>query len=619
MPGEIAQVVNQPSSEDEAFNPNYQNYDFAAPRLKRIVEDWKVIEAETKRLRGMRYIRVDREYLKQEGKFKEDETYVATRLIDSNVRTEQPQYISYLTQSRRAAVFIPLDGQTGLNTALLEEQFTLVSRYLGWESPFIRNVDGTQTHGWDSVEVVFDPEMPGHFSIEHVGHENLLFDRHTEDIQAQELILRKVKYTALQLRANVKLYGFDAEQVKKLISNRKDNDQGIKDVKYDVYKGFYKDSYGIVWVCWYHPDCDSWLAAPAKLFLGIRDTTKPPMAQVDGSFEFPPKDETEYPFYIHCYYESENETVAETKGRGYLDEPSQEAASAILSGIVNGTNRAAQPYASLQPRNPEPNPNSEPPKQIDCQMLPGRIYDKPIDFFSTPFPPISAIQSFQMVTTANRAETAKPDFAVENRRDSRKTATEVASAKETSAQLTGVQVVQFSTFIRRVYTRCWKIYQARVLQQNIKLGNPELAPLFSVNYMILSSGDIDVLQRQEKIQKQMQAWDVLGKTPVATELLKDIIRNMFPEEASKYIKFLEQSDPRQLVMKLATVLNAIVEAPEVKQEIAPYAQQLQALGQEVQSYLSSSGVGEQMNETMQQTSPPTEQQPPSGNATSMAA
>lgn len=574
----------------EASKQSLMDFKVAKPRLEKIISDWDEITQETERARIVRYVKVDRESLKKVGLFKEDETYCAVRLIDTNIRQEQPQYVAYLTQARRAAVIRPKDGSQVVNVEKLEEQFTCVARYLGWEKPFIRVVDGAATHGWDFVEVVYDSAAPGNFVIEHISHNKLMFDRDAEDIQNQQIVIRWIERSAIQLEEDVAKFGFSREGVDKILGANDKSEQGERDVLYDIYKCIYRELDGLLYVAWYSKVHDDWIKEPQPLFMGRRDLSQqavPSLDPVSQQPEQPPLPETEYPFYMLAYIESENPKICDLKGRAFLDEPAQEASSGILSGIVNGTMRASNLFAS-PPAQGFINADSAAPKQTELKIKHGLYFDRPINFFNLPYPPPEAIQSLGIITSYNKGETSKIDVAVQNRKDSRKTATEVSAAQSEAAQLGGVQVTILSTFIREVYSRCFAIYQNRVLQHKI-IVMQELLPLFQQEYEILSSGDTDVIKRQEKAQKQMQAWGVIASTPLAIEFLKDIIRTMFPEESTRYIAILDQGDVgKQLVMGLSQMLLEAItdETGKIKPEYAEHTAALQQLQQRVQAYLN---------------------------------
>jgi hypothetical protein len=466
----------------------------------------------------------------------------------------------------------------------VEADFTLRSRYVGWEVPFIRALDGMALTGVDYVEVEFDIDYAGHFSIQHVGHANLIFDRETRELNKQTVIIRRVFATAYDLTDKI----FDQEQVKILLdasseTNSKDTNKtegNTKDCSFEVFKIYYRDPEAIK-VCWYSPACKSYLSEPVDLFMGIKDEFGNPVPVFD------------FPYIELSYTKDEDSRLAKVKGRADLDKYDQEAASALLSGIVNGNMRASNVYACPDGTVP---PDLAQPKQLSVQLSNGAIFDRPLKFFSTPYPPQSVSASFQMILTKSAQETSQVNYAVNNRADTEKTATEVAASTTEASKLSGVQVIFLSIFIREVYRRCFDIYQSRALAGLLtdlpagvleKLRRPDGRPrAFIVN----SSGDTDVIAVEENINKRMKFWPVISKTPLAMAFLTDLIRLAFPQDAARYELILQQGEQKNaLITKLAMLLREAVTDGQGNllpafQAIAP---QLQQLEQETQAVMSN--------------------------------
>lgn len=579
---------------------NYEDYSQAKACYDKLISGWSEIEEETSREQDIRYLKgVESEALRDAGILKADELYTGLHLIDTNIRAEQPSLVQYLTQSRRSIIFAspnntPIDG-----IEKLEANFTTVARTLGWEIPFIRCFDGAQAHGWDSVEVVFDAEEPGGFRFEHVGHGSLVFNTESEDIEAQEVVLRKINLTSKQLREYVEKFGFSSEAVEELIdkSGKSEHEQ---DCPHTVYKGWYKKD-GVVYNFWYKQDLREYLMEPRILFLGRRNVTTQPVIQtdeigeplIDPAYDQPMMDypellENKYPVIVYRYIESSDPRITETRGRVKLDEAAQEAAGAIQTGLVNGILRASNVYAApaIHPTNQAPN---DAPKITKTVLANGSVYDQPLTFFGPKYPDQSVMAALEAIVRQNKAENARVDMAAMSRKDSNKTATEIASANEKSNELSTVQVILVSIFIRNCYSRAWSIYQNLVLQQKIQITDQSLAALFPAKYIIKSSGDVDVIQRQEHITKMMQSWPVISSTPMAAAFLEDIIRYQFPEDAERYIQAGQQAmmsvtaNMGNVVQQISNVLAAIVtdESGNIKPEYAQYAQELQQLSQNV--------------------------------------
>lgn len=578
------------AQQQEAVPPDsYFDFTWARTRFDKIISEWKTIRDETERMRLMRYMKTDKLTLQRIGLFKEDELYIAVRLIDQNIRAEQPQRLAYITQPRRAVILKPSYsvGVTGVEN--LESVFTDCARYVSWETPFIKVDDGASTHGWDFVEVVFDPTKPGHFAIEHVGHENLMFDLETEDINSQEVLGRVIKVSAGQLRKYVREFGFNPEIVQQLLDQDQKNENKTKDAVYSVFKFFFRYN-DAIYVCWYGGErTQDFLSKPLALYLGVNNLKLPGAPRVA---------ETSYPFFELDYIETEAPKIIDKKGRAYLDEPAQEGASALLSSIVNGNMRASNVYGCVK-QGPVPSADTAAPKQTDIKLRHGMIYDKELSFFSTPYPPESAIQALEMTTQYNKLDISRPDYAVKNRKDSRKTATEVAASVNDASMQASVQSTQQSVFMRKVYTKCFEIFQNRCQQGLIPIQDQQVQQLLQLTYDVKAAGDVDVIQRNEKLQKQQQAWPVVAATPLAIPFLIDYLINAFPEEGPKYAQVLMQEmQGKQLVAGLSAALKAAITTPEgqIKPEFQHEVPQLQQLAGQVQQYLGAGSPEQQQND-----------------------
>jgi hypothetical protein len=620
----------------------YMDFQQAKGTYQRLIDGWNEVVTNTQRNRELRYQRnVESASLRAQGILKPDELYNPVRIIDTNIRREQPQYINYLTQSRRSIIFASEMEETVDGLEKLEADFTKKARYLGWEIPFIRCIDGAQTHGWDSVELVFSEQYPGNFCFHHVGHENLIFAYDSEDINFQEIVIRREQLSSSQLESLVKTKGWKEEEVNNIINlAKKNNSNAAEDeVNCYVYKTFFKKN-GVIQVTWMNPTaCNDYLVAPRPLFLGVRDTTVAPILEEGMSQpDYPKVFETEFPFTIYKYIESEDPMITSLKGRAAFDEAVQESVSAISSGMINGILRASNVYASPSPSNLNPNPNAA-PKALDIVLKNGGLYDTALNFWHPAYPDMSVVQMMQAVVSQNQQEQNKIDYAATNRKDSGKTATEIQAVTKQSAELSSVQIILISIFIRQAYAKAWRIYQSRVLQTKIDVSEI-LLPLFGdfqrelaesvmptesfvgggaipivqppaipvilampKRYIIKSSGDVDVVQRAENLQRKMQAWPVIMNTPIAMEFLKDILRSAFPEDAERYIKALveaqmqAEAQAKAMLAQVSNVLKATVTGPDgnIKPEYAEQAQQFEQLAANVQSVL-----GEQSSTSQQQ-------------------
>lgn len=556
------QDVNQ--SLDKTFlSPDYE---YPKNRITQLVNSFDFEFKATDYRRRARNITVNVADLRTQGKIKPDETIIPIRLIDTNIKREEPAKLAYLKQSRRLAIFKAKNVAKPVNVQYLEEEFTRVCQYQGWEVDFIRAIDGSATHGWDSIEIIFDPKLPGGFCFDQIGHENLIFPLDSKSLEASEFVIRIRQVTVTQLRNFVKKYKFDETQVQFVIDStqpvRQSNSISVQSVPTEdslreIYKVFFKQD-GTVYVGWYAKEANNWLKLPEKLFLGKKKLVTNvvekmvPMKTGVTSFGAPiieniPQQvpettweivyETSFPIKLLLYEENEQPQIKDRKGRVYKDDYKQEALLALWSSFINGCIRASNVHAA--PKNPA---TGGAPKQTNVIIEHGKLWSEPIDFFNTPWPDPMILTAAQALDVQNTQETLQLSAAVSNRQDSRKTAQEIKQVQQEQSLVNGVQVTLLSVFLRDILTAVWQIVQSQALQELIvfcsqNVGGGEFKndlELIGEDYDIFAAGDVDVVQRAEKLQKQLQFLPIVGNTALGEEFLVDIIKSAFPDEANRY-------------------------------------------------------------------------------------
>lgn len=582
---------------EEEERERYFNFSEARRHLQQIVNDWKNEVDETEIRRNLRDVEIDVEALREKGDtgegagLDEDETLIPVRVIDTNITREQPPYINYLKNSRRLATFRSLNVP-GQDTQALELAYTQAMTYNGWEIPHYKCLDGAQVHGWDAVEVVLNYDNPGNVGIEHIGHDMLFFPQSIKDIQQSSIVLRAYDVTVLQLKKYVKDFGFDPIQVQKLLRIKLNTQQEFETIR--VYKQFCKHE-GIVYVAWFSLEqgCDDWLKAPQPLFLGIKEkkqivvqTPQGPMPQE----EWQDSPITQYPIFVLNYRETEQPKAVDHKGRGFLDENKQEAHTAILSGYVNGLTRASNIYAS--PKTEDGSGGSL--KEIqNVKLVAGRIMNKPIEYWHPDYPDPQVLAALRYLSDFNAEEVSQVNFAAMNRRDSRKTATEITAAQTQQSLLNSVQLTLFSTYVRGVYSFAWLIVQSQAMQGKIAFlvvpiqepiineltgqpvlmpnGQPQVRTIFQNNFDVIgqvydvrAAGDVDVIQRQEKISQMKQDWPVVSQTALRDEFLAELIKLQYPDTGERWAQILQQNGQmirmQGMIGRLSTVLSGAMQA-----------------------------------------------------------
>lgn len=591
--------------------PDNLDYNQVLPDLKAIVHSAQEQISNASMRRKRRRVEIKPEWMKEQGKIARDFAFIPCRVIDQTISREQTSYVAFLKGERRIAAFktsATLNGQVP-DVQVLEERFTAGMTYPGWELPFVQCQDGGALHGWDAVEVVFDPSRDLHVDIEHIGHDRLLFSRDALDIQNCPNVLRMYEFTKIQLDRAVKEWGFNAEQVRLLCEKFDSTDNKEKTIP--VYKRFFRLN-GAVHVAWLsitESCCTDWLKAPQPLFLGIKHKAlvTVPVTATDSVTGMPVVDMlgqpvmteqtveqwvdtpiNNYPIFIYRYRITEDHELMRQAGRGDLDKDMQEAQTATVSSFVTGCLRACATFAS--PRTDVK--SSKNVTKLESTILEdGGLYDSPLEFFNRPFPDPGMLRGIQYLSVQHQNDTNQTNFAVQNREDSRKTATEIQAASQQASQLSSVQVTMFSIFLREVYSFCWQIVQSRCLQGLYVLvpmnqQNPLTGEIIIVNndelvglpYDIRAAGDFDIVQRAEKLDRMSNFLPLVANTAAAQLILGDMMALAFPEDADRYRRALAQMPAMmQLVNGIVQSLGTIGQGlpPDKQQQIMQLIQQLQ--------------------------------------------
>jgi hypothetical protein len=547
---------------------DFSDYDSALAKISVLESEWENIRIDTEKARRQRYVDIDIKELRARNEISPDETVIPIRSINTAIESELPPYIAYLRQPGRLVAFnnprVPPD-----KIQLLEKEFTRVAKYDSWERPFHKLLDCVIAHGWGAVEIVYDVTKPGHFSIEYIRHEDFLFPKDAIDIQYCDFVIRRYHLTNDQLRFLVKNFGFNADEVSELIR------QNTKNKMIDVGKLMYRNTDdGYIYVGWYSLRAKDWLKKPEKLFLGVRNRV---VDFTTGEVSYEDIYETDYPFEVLTYHEGEEDRITKHKGRIWLDQYKQEAQTAVWTGFVNRLIRASNVYAS--PSTPLDNDNKL--RELSVRLKNGVVYNRPLSFFGVEFPNPLVINVLNALDVRQQTETANIAWAVNNRQDSRKTATEMQVALQQQNLLYSVQLSLFSIFLRHVYTRCWRIVKSEALAGNIEflpqLDQQVRDTLLSVEYTITSAGDEDFVMRQDRINKKMQLLPIMLQTGIGLDYLLSLLKDILPDEADKFeqmfnqMKQAKEQQSAQLVGELAKVIISL--ADEFKEKLTPEQQQ----------------------------------------------
>ena len=553
-------------------------YEDAATPIQGLLNVIGTLESTALENRNSRKLDIDVDSERSDGHLDEDEFLVPAHIIDTNIRREQSKYVAYVTGSRRSAIFTSITEPTAA-TGELERDFTDKTRYSGWQVPLFKVIDGMQLHGYSIAEVQFDEDMPGHFAVEAVNYEDFGFPEDTRDIQACEMLVHRHYFTAMQLLDMVENDDFNEDIVDRLVE---DHGQAPEvESLYQVEKVLFRhdNKIHVAWSC--NAKCDDWLRDPRPLYLGRRDGE---MLQ----------DETQYPYVVFPYNIQEDSAVQNATGRAFADRTTQETITSLMSSFVTAHRRAANFYFAKD--NEDPNNTNV---QTSVKFQNGALIDANIKQFQLRPPDTSMIGAIQSLMSQNAQEQSQINYAAMNRQDSRKTATEIQAASSEAQMLSSTQVSLFSIALKDVYEWCWRIYQSRVIAGVIRPA-ASLDMYLNHEFNIKPAGDVDVIERQEKSQKMMQAWGVVSQTALAPVFLQNMMRLMFPDEGESYAEMLQTGNEKdQLLQQLMQIINSLIIDPQTGQlneEAQSFAPQIKMLQAKVTDILGQNN-GQQGNPT----------------------
>lgn len=559
---------------DEQKQKQLEEFRKIQRRAKLLKASWGEEIKEVEVRRQLREISIDIWKERRLGNLTNSETVIPQRIIDDNIRKEAPAFINFIVKPRYPATFVP-KIKTDLQSTPLESWFSRLVKYDKWEIDFISLVDGTQAHGGQAIEIKFDISKPGHFANESVCRENLWYSTMVKDIQKATLVIKRIEvaYTELKAIPEVK-----KEELDKLVGNKLSQSQegssteaDKDDIVLEIHVCYYRDELGVVNVCMFNIDHSTdFLRAPRPLYLGIDKETVGQETVVDPMTGVPTIQETRtwepiyeklYPFEVFSYTINEQQRLKEIKGRVFLDEYIQTGITSMASILMNAWHRASK--YSVWPKNPT---DSGASKILETPLPAQAVWTQPMEYSHPPYPDSQgALAIIQAYRIQNKSESGQVDFSVTEKRSSRTTATEVDASKEQASILSAIQTINLSIFLRQVFTRNWAIARSQALQGLLNEEVPDPAYL-QIPYTVRAAGDSEIVERAELRQNMKDTYPVVAQTPAGIIMLEDILSNMFPAQADKYIAALRQGQAgqHQLAQSLGAILQQIVaEHPEI--------------------------------------------------------
>ncbi len=464
-----------------------------------------------------------------------NETFIGRRVIAGNIQRELPTFIQYFSGSYRHVTCISVDGAVGLPAlTAIESEFTHGFRVGNWLEQHIQTISSMALHGRGVFMLLARPNTPLNTVPVYVPPEDFIFPLGARDIQKCPQIAIGYTITIDQLDAWAKTYKWNEGEVAAIRGSTPD--MNLVNQMFRIHMILTKSvtpatatsaEVTKVMVAWYSIDRRKLLSELIEFDAGFRDGT--------GANQ--PTDT--YPVFPIYYNITENPNLIERKGRAFEDMHDQEALTMIWSAIVNGCLRASEVYVSLKDKGTVENPEIT---QTTFVMDPGKILKQAIDFNHAPWPDASMLQSANALKTENASQAGQVDFAAQARKDSRKTAKELSLAEEQTTANNTVPLTMFSSGYKGLIQFMWK-----VLQNNITTGfnkdflktRPDvLQQIPGANIQMSPAGDVDFVERQEKLKLYTQYFELFKGTAVGEFFLKKILELAFPLDYPQIVPLL---------------------------------------------------------------------------------
>lgn len=493
-----------------SLEPEQTTYGDVHNQIKQLIDAWdREVVPKLEMNRIARYHNVDVKYDRATKTLKsEDDVFVPCRLINSNIERKKPAHLNYLRGPSNLVTFTDMNNP-GESFEDVEVAFDNKMKYTNWDAPFVKAIDSALSMGNGAVEVLFDTSAPGKVSVEYISMCDVIFHTDTADIQAQEYVMRRYRWTKVQLRKFAVSFEFDLAVVNDMLAKLKDS----TDNTVEVFKVYQRTDAGIQVAWWCALATTSWLKAP----LAYATTAPGP--------------ETKVPIIILRNNLVEDDKILASEGECKSSYNSQVSASALVSSMVSGTLRASiRRYAV------------DGPGDTNAEVLfsdkESAISKRPLKQLQSEYPNPQLIAIADKIISLNAQEIGQVNYAVNNREDSRKTATEVQSADTAAAKLTSIAVLNLSNFIREVYTYAWRIMKYAAISGSIKFlpmenGQNDVSRI-NREFLIVAAGDREQSRRAEMMQNFKELYPLVRGTALGQVMVSDMLRFALPMQGAKY-------------------------------------------------------------------------------------
>lgn len=492
-----------------------------------------------------------------------NETFIGRRIIAENMQRELPTFIQYLQQSYRhvnaSGPGVPIHV---LNA--IEAEYTRGHRTNNWLTPELQAINALALHGRGFMMVVPDPDNRVlQTRVEYVPTEDVIYPINLRDFQAAPMIAvrYRVPLTTFEEWAREKKW---KQNVVDAVKKQEAHDRAVtKQVPVFLVMVRFQ---GVVHHFWYvsSPGEEILSTAIEPLFVGkMRKDGQPVPASV-------------YPVFPHYYQITENPVLVERKGRARLDMHDQEAATMGWTAFINGNLRASEIYMAVDQAALTENPEIAQTSEI---IKPGVVSKQKLIFYSPKAPEAGALVALQALRTENASGAGQVDFAAQNRQDSRKTATELQAAAEQAQRHQTVPLTVFALGYADLIA-----FRFDIVRFNIGSGAnteflkdaPEIREVLG-RITLRPAGDIDFVQRNEKLSKLTSFYQLYAQTAVGPVFLQKILELAFPDDYAQMGPLL-QDQSRAVGAMMLQVLQALPPGalpPDQFQQVQQIVQQAQ--------------------------------------------
>lgn len=477
-----------------------------------------------------------------------------------------PDVYQFLSQPPRVAVFEPIE-QPQTDVSSIEKWFTQLYRYNGWKAPLTRCIDGALLHGHAAVEFEYDAATPGNFRFNNIAFADLIFQQDALDLESCEYIAVRKRLSHVQLDELKTLPGANAQEIDKLYKSSNDRTK-IQEV-FRVYCKHDK----LVYSFWYGKACTNFLTRPAPLYVGeveLREAPAQPsidpMSGMPMMIPQPPSleyvVEDRYPLDLLAPFTTEEDAIESSLGQAHWTRPAQKAMTSVMSSIVTRTVQAAGLYAAVDASNVPPGtqPNAIKPIQRN------HIYDVPIKFTSPDGVDASAVGVLQYIDSAQADENGQTAFAVNNRKDSRRTAEELQQADQQQQLNKSILIDSVAEWLLSTITRAWRVAKSRALarEQTSYPVPADITPeLLNATYQLQPAGYSDLIERANLLANLEKYYPIAVQAGIGPSYSARLMKIVFPRE-----NFANEIQTAQQALQVLAAAGAFIQATTTPEEIA---------------------------------------------------